>query len=108
MLPASAAPMARIAASSSAQTRPKSLKSWSNAVCTTASAAAAPRARLAVSSSVPRTGSAPIAATAAAPVSERVSPSTWCPAPINPRTTADPTNPVAPVTKTRIAQLRMT
>ena len=50
----------------------------------------------------PRCTWAPAAIRDLAPASERARPSTWCPAPINSRTIAEPMKPVAPVTNTRI------
>ena len=54
---------------------------------------------------LPQCGCAPAAVSAAAPASDRVRPTTSCPASINSRTMADPMKPVAPVTKTRIKDL---
>src|SRR6516162_1991640 len=68
----------------------------------TPSAAVAPLRRLSRSSSEPRCTSAPAAPSDLALASERARPRTWCPASINSRTTAEPMNPVAPVTKTRM------
>src|SRR5499427_1743848 len=71
----------------------------------TPSAAVAPLRRLSRSSSEPRCTSAPAAASDLALASERARPRTWCPASINSRTIAEPMNPVAPVTKTRMLNL---
>src|SRR5215831_10678160 len=59
------------------------------------------------SSSEPRCASAPAAASDLALASERARPRTWCPASINSRTIAEPMNPVAPVTKTRMLIQRL-
>src|SRR5262249_29176072 len=64
--------------------------------------ATVPLRRLLRSSSEPRCTSAPAAASDLALASERARPRTWCPASINSSTIAEPMNPVAPVTKTRI------
>src|SRR6266567_3192391 len=69
--------------------------------------ATAPLHRLSGSSSAPRCTSAPTAASDAAAASERARPRTWCPASINSRTMAEPIKPVAPVTKTFIANSSM-
>src|SRR5579871_6059196 len=75
------------------------------AVWITPSDLAAPPRRLSRSSREPRCTSAPAAASDLAAASERASPSTSCPAPISSRTIAEPMNPVAPVTKTRMMLL---
>jgi hypothetical protein len=72
------------------------------AVWMTPSAAAAPARRLARSSMEPWCTVAPAAATAAAADSDLARPVTWCPASMSSRTTADPMNPLAPVTNTRM------
>src|SRR5580658_2445742 len=77
------------------------------AVWITPSAPAAPLRRLSRSSTEPRCTSAPAAAREAAPASERARPSTLCPAAINSLTVAEPTNPLAPVTNTRMTNLQM-
>src|SRR5690349_10453984 len=64
--------------------------------------AVAPLRRLSRSSSEPRCTSAPAAASDLALASARARPRTWCPASIDSRTIAEPMNPVAPVTKTRM------
>ena len=68
----------------------------------TASAAAASLRRLSVSSRLPRCGWTPLADNFFPASSDRARAVTECPAPISSSTTADPMNPVAPVTKTRI------
>ncbi len=68
----------------------------------TASAFSAPRATSSGSSRSPRWTPAPAAASVAAPASDRARPTTAWPAPISSATTAEPTNPVAPVTKMRM------
>jgi hypothetical protein len=50
-------------------------------------------------------GWTPLADNAWAEASDRANAVTLCPAPINSSVTADPMNPVAPVTKTRMALL---
>src|SRR5579859_7449360 len=73
----------------------------------TPSAAAAPPCRLPGSSRLPRCTPAPAAVSAAAASSERARPVTSCPAPSSSATTADPMNPVAPVTNTRMRTLQV-
>ncbi len=72
------------------------------AVWITPSVSAAPLRKAARSVSSPRNTAAPVAATAFADSSERARPSTLCPAPSNSWTTAEPMNPDAPVTNTRM------
>ena len=105
--PASAAPSASMARLSLSQFAANREKSWSKAVWITPSDTAAPLRRLSGSSRSPRCASAPAAASSRAPASERVSPSTWWPAPMSSATTAVPMKPVAPVTNTRMEGLRM-
>src|SRR5215469_10819424 len=68
----------------------------------TPSESAAPARRVSRSSRSPRSTSAPAAATAAADESDLASPTTLCPAPISSGTTAEPIQPDAPVTNTRM------
>ena len=81
-------------------------KSWLKPRWSTPSEPARAAAQEARSSSDPRWTSAPIAASAAAPASERARPETRWPAAIRSWTTAEPTKPVAPVTKTRMRSLQ--
>src|SRR5580700_5834641 len=68
----------------------------------TPSESAAPLRRLSRSSRLPGKASAPALRRATAPASERVRPNTRCPAWMSSGTSAEPMNPVAPVTKIRI------
>jgi hypothetical protein len=72
------------------------------AVWITPSQARAPAARLSLSERSPLSASTPDRASASASSALRASPSTWCPAASNSRTIAEPMNPAAPVTNTRM------
>src|SRR5580693_9473959 len=73
----------------------------------TPSESAAPLRRLSRSSRLPDKASAPALRRATAPASERVRPNTRCPAWMSSGTSAEPMNPVAPVTKIRISLSRL-
>src|SRR5580698_6044124 len=73
----------------------------------TASAFSAPRRSVVGSSRSPRCTSAPAAVSCFAPASERVRPSTWCPAWRSSGMIFEPMKPVAPVRKIRITFLRL-
>ena len=81
-------------------------KSWMNAVWMTPSAARAPAARVSGSVTAPRWTSTPTSRSLAAEASLRARPSTLCPWDKRSWTTAEPMNPVAPVTNTRMGCLR--
>jgi hypothetical protein len=69
----------------------------------TASASSAPERMLPRSSRSPRRTLAPLASRAAAEASDRARPVTSCPAASSSVTVAEPIQPEAPVTKTRMA-----
>ena len=85
--------MARPSTAAAAAGSPVGEKSWMYPVWITPSASAAAARRPSVSSSDPRTTSAPAAVTTAAALSDRASPTTWCPALSSSRTTTDPIEP---------------
>ncbi len=104
-VPASASPKvstARRSASAAPRKSPEKAMSCLKARWITPSDAAAVFPRTSRSSTVPLTTSAPAAESAAADVSERASPTTWCPASTSSDTTAEPIQPDAPVTKMRM------
>lgn len=103
--PASTAPIASITWQSRSALAWNVEKSCLNAVWMTPSHAAAPSRRLSRSSRSPRWTRAPASPRALAPASERASPRTSWPASMSSLTTAEPTQPVAPVTNTRITLL---
>ena len=103
--PASASPnvsTARRSASAAPWKSPENASSCLNARWITPSEAAAALRRLSRSSSVPRCTSAPAAVRASAEASERASPTASWPAPMSSETTAEPIQPDAPVTNTRM------
>ena len=83
---------------------PENATSWRKARWTTASTSAAAARRTSRSRTSPRTGVAPAASTAAAEASERARPWTSWPASRSSGTTADPIQPEAPVTNTRMGR----
>src|ERR1700760_3043299 len=104
-VPASAAPRAAMTRRSFSLGCFWSDISWLNAVWMTPSAVPAASCSRSRSLTSPRTTSAPAPFSASAPASERLSPVTSWPALISSGTMNDPTNPVPPVTNTRILRL---
>ena len=100
--PASVSPSASMARLSIALFSANFEKSWMKAQWMTPSDPAAPRLRLSTSSSDPRWTSAPAAASLSADASDRARPRTEWPAPRRSATMAEPTKPLAPVTKMRM------
>ena len=98
--PARTSPIAWTAFRSAAPAAAKSPKSCLNARWMTPSASAAPARRLSMSSREPRRTRAPAAVRASAEASDLARPVTSWPAAMSSGTTADPTQPDAPVTKT--------
>lgn len=100
--PSSALPSSSITRRSCSQFSANFEKSWLNAVWITASADFAACSSMSASSKEPFTTCAPLAASPRALSPERHRPLTWWLAAISSATTAEPTQPLAPVTKTCI------